>query len=435
MTMTQVNFYWNENEKVYLTGKVKNLSRRLTKRPSDALSKIFKFKVLKKNNPRLFRKTRLRIRQDGYETLEFKENNEWKVIYTRQNRLQEWQLKNEFVINNPMENDITISKEKYDQSATKQVDEMAGVDIDEQVADDIIGNVLGQMLDDIDQTETPTTSEAVNEQDILQEKLKTKTVDVSEVQARLETLESVNRTLEKNLRMKEYELNELKVRNANDDVVNEKEQEIDNLQEKLKKTESERVQLLLDVNVSNELLSVANENLRELTQKYNEVTEKFNQFKEVATREMEAQKREIVNRYRQEQKYDKEQARQEYAEGMAQLKQEFSKKMSKSEAEKIELQSELVKARQEIKYLKEAEHKQHKKPDPDSTDRVVPGVQESIDRIYDIIEKSDPKYNELSDNELSDNELEKLLDANLDTFREQAKKFEQKAKNSKGVTK
>lgn len=206
---TGENFYWNDGEKVPLTGKVKNLSRRLTSRLSNALSKIFKFKVLKKNNPRLFKNSRLRIRQDGYKTLEYKEKNEWKVIYTRQSSEDPWVLKNEFVVNNPMESEVSIAKEKYDQSVTKQVDEIADVEspdgvpgVPEEVSDDVIRNVLYQIISD--------TSEALESENIdwdtpTVEPTPTET-DISELQSRLQTLESVNETLKRNFEKKEQEL-------------------------------------------------------------------------------------------------------------------------------------------------------------------------------------------------------------------------------------
>ena len=243
--------------------------------------------------------------------MEFKEKNEWKIIYTRQSKFQTWQLKPEFAVNNPMENDVSISKEKYDQSVTKQVDEISGVEISEDVSDDIIGNVLSQMLDEIDQTVTPTTSEAVDEQNTLQERLKTKTVDVEKLQARLRTQEKVINDQEKNLRKKEQKLNELKVRNANDDVLRSKEQEINKVQKKLKDVESERDQLLLSVTVNDQLLSDTNELVKKLTIENKNVKEKFEKFQEVAKREKQIAVNAAAQEYWETKNEDEEKARQQ----------------------------------------------------------------------------------------------------------------------------
>ena len=56
------NYYWNEGQRVYLPEGTRNLSLRLTLRLRTALTKIFKFNVVKKHSKKLFERTRLRVR-------------------------------------------------------------------------------------------------------------------------------------------------------------------------------------------------------------------------------------------------------------------------------------------------------------------------------------------------------------------------------------
>ena len=377
----------------------------------------------------MFRNTRLRIRQDGYETLEFKEKNVWKIIYTRQSRLQDWELKDEFAVNNPLQNDVNIANEKYDQSTTKQVDDISGVDIDEQVSDEIIENVLSQMLDDINQTVTPTTSEAVSEQDSLQKRLKTKTVDVEKLHARLRTLEKVNEDQRKNLGKKEQELNELRVRNANDDVLNRKEQEINKIQEKLKDVESERDQLLLSVTVNEQLLSDTNERVRELTTENKNVKEKFEKFQQAAEKEKQIAINAAAQEYWETKNEDEERARQQYSESVKRIRADFKEQLRVAENEKTKSNNELLKAQEKIKWLQRAEHKQHSVPDVDLSERevggVFAGVMERIDSINDAINNLDPDKPD----------FEKLVNGNLEALRVQVQEYKQRADNSDGYQK
>ena len=421
-------------------GGVRYTPGRLKRMGTDGLKAVFKeitgwdWEILKAKNRKLYDRSELDVEGEGpVKRLVLKFDG--KLAYRKIKKTGEWKIYTDFERKGGLKDMQTLlnrAKEQYEKSATKQANDAAGVNLPEEISMDVIRNVLTEMYDDLDldtEFETVGTQASVNTSST---DVQTDGVTVEEVQAKLETLESVNKTLEKNLRMKEYELNELKARRANDDVVGAKEQEINNLQEKLKETEAERTQLLLDVSVSNELLSEANKNLRELKQKNNEVTEKFNQFKEAATREMKAQREEIINRYWQEQKYDKEQARQEYTEGMVRVKQEFSEQIAKANADKVELQSELVKAQQEIKWLQEAEVKQPQKPDVEDVDLeerevggVFAGVMQTVRLINDTIDNMSP----------DDPVWEKLVDGNLEFLRKQVQHYKQKADNSEGFKK
>ena len=421
-----------------MTGKVKNLSRRLTSRLSNALSKIFKFKVLKKNNPKLFRNSRLRIRQDGYEILEFKVGKEWKVIYTRQGSEDPWILKDEFMVNNPMENEVSIAKEKYDQSVSKQVDEIAEVEspdgvpgVPEEVSDDVIRNVFYQIISD-----TSEVLESINiDWDRPDEILPTEVpplpveTDIEELQSRLQTLESVNESLKRNFEKKEQELRNLQARSVNRDVLNEKEQEVNNALKKLKDVESERNKLLLRVNVSDELLSETSELVKKLTIENRNVKEKFTKFQKAAEREKEIELKEVRQRFKQElREYqtDREQAFQEYTQSVERIRAEYEEKIKVAESEKTKVNNKLVKAHEHIKWLQRAEHKQHSVPDIDLNERevggVFAGVMERIDSINDAINNLDP----------DDPDFEKLVNGNLEALRVEVQEYKLRAEKLTG---
>ena len=392
------------------------------------------------DNESLFSKTKVTVGKKGFKTLWYDGE---KIFYKSKGIFSKWTVYTKFALRNPMEAEFEKAKENYKVTSRSQINEAAGVNVAEDASEDVRQNVIDDLRYQGDPevliSDEPTTTSVASvafydtEENVPTSSVSKQTsyVDVEKLQARLRTLEKVIDDQEKNFYKKHRVLNELRAKGANEDVVSSKEQEINKLQEKLRKVKLEKDQLLLDVNVSNELLSEASEKLRDLTQMKNENTERFEQFKEAATKEFKAQKSEIVNRYWQQQKYDKEQARQEYTEALSQAKLEFSEQIKKAEADRTKLERELVKEKEKLKYLQQAEHKQHeKRQDMDGTDRVVPGVQQSIDRIYSIIERSDPKYDELSDDD-----LERDLDANINTLKKQAENFKQRAKNSKGITK
>ena len=107
-------------------------------------------------------------------------------------------------------------------------------------------------------------------------------------------------------------------------MLNDREQQISGLVEKLKRVEAERDELLNEVDVTDEILRETAEQVQRLTEQNKNIAEMYEKALRIATAEMEQAKREIVNRYWQQQKYDKEQAHKEYTEALSQAKKEFS---------------------------------------------------------------------------------------------------------------
>ena len=300
---------------------------------------------------------------------------------------------------------------------------------------DVIRNVLTEMYDDLDfdtEFETVGTQAGVDTRGI---GTQAEGVNVEKLQGRLRTLEKVIDSQEKIFYEKHRVLNELQARNASEDVINVKEQEINELQDKLKKVKAQRNELLDEIEVGDIILKDTLEEVKNLKEENRNVKEKFEKFKKAAEIEKENALEDARKEYYEHRKtrVDQQKASERYWSEHKRITTEFKNEIRVAEAKQKELGDRLKEAEEKLKFLQQAEHKQHE--NPDSTDRVVPGVQKNIDRIYSIIERSDPKYDELDDDELDDDKLEKLLDANLNALREQAEEFEQKAKNSEGITK
>ena len=379
-----------------------------------------------KDNENLFKKSKITLGRKGHKTLWYDGK---KIYYKTKGEYSKWTEYVNIALRNPMTAEFEKAKKNYEVSARKQTNDIAGVNLPKEISEDVIKNVLTEMFDELDLN---TEFETVGTQAVDDTSTQTKSINVEKLQARLRTLDKIIDSQEKNFYKKHRVLNELRAKNANEDVISSKEQEINDLQDKLKKVKLEKDELLLDVNVSNELLNEANESLRELTQKNTEITEKFEQFKDTAMKEFKAQKSEIVNRYWQQQEYDKEQARQEYTEALSQAKPEFSEQIKKAEADKTKLEKELLKEKEKVKFLRQAEHKQHEKPsapDIDLQERevggVFAGVMEQVDKINDAIDRLDQ----------NDPDFEKLVTDNLKALEIQAKEFKQKAENAEGYEK
>ena len=339
------------------------------------------------------------------------------AVYYKRGVKGKWRSYAKFKINNPMYLEFEKAKRSYDESATKQVNDNAGVLVTEETSEEVIDEVIKEVSElqtDFELFDIGTQTSAPQ-------------VDINELETKLTTLENETRKLEKSLRMSEYALNKLRLEKASGDVINAQQQEINNIQAKLKKTKLERDQLLLDVVVTNELLSEASDKVKELTERNKSIDEEYKQFRDAATKKMKAERQEVADRYREQVKYDKEQARREYTESMAEIKSEYIKELKLKKDENARIRNELDNAKERIKFLEEAIIKQHgKEPTEDKgqggVERVSRGVQQTIDKLFNAIDNNDG-VDEL------------YINTNMEHLRAQAKDFEQKAKNSTGLLK
>ena len=340
-------------------------------------------RFLKRHNKSLFEKTRIEVAPSKWSYLVY----EGKRIYQkRPGKGSMWTLKKEYELNNPMQVEFEKAKRSYDESATKQVDDNAGVFVTEETSEEVISEVIDELSGISTQTDfdvsdigTQVGEEAQQTSEVqpLQAQL-----NVTELQTKLTSLEDENRKLEKSLRMKDYELNKLRLKGANGDVINAKQQEINDIQAKLKETELERTQLLLDVEVTNEQLTEATNKVRELTEKNKDIDEKYKQFRDAATKQMKAERQEVINRYNEQAKFDKEQARQEYTESMAEIKTEYIKELRVATDENKRARNELDRAKKEIKLLKEVIVKQYNKDE--QSDSKKPTDDEGQDGVESV---------------------------------------------------
>ena len=234
--------------------------------------------------------------------------------------------------------EVKKAKEKFDNSPRKQVYEQAGVDISAEIIDDIIRNVIYDSVVDTDRTEIPTTSQASREQDDLQERLKAKTVDVEKLQARIRTQENVIEGQERNIREKEQELNELRVRNANDDVLNSKQQEINGLHEKLEEANEQYSDLMDKVLVSNTLLKEEMEKFEALKKEILEIEQNFEKFQKTAKSQKAMELNQIRQQYNEESRRDKNEAARTYWEGYKRINTEFKNIIRVGEAKQKEIE-------------------------------------------------------------------------------------------------
>ena len=401
-----------------------NLKRWKTLR--EVFNEIIGAPIRKKDNDKLFEKSIIRTRESGHKELWYDGK---RIYYKNRGEGSKWTLYSSLK-SNPMTAEFEKAKKKYEKSATKQTNDAAGVNLPEEISVDVIRNVLTEMYDDLDLDTEFVTLGTQAGFDTRRAGTLTEDISVEKLQGRLRTLEKIISSQRKNFIMKSRELNELRARGASEDVINEKELEINDLQEKLKKVESEKDELLDKVEVGDIILEDTLEEVRELKEENRDAKEKFEKFKEEAERQKDIAVNAAVQEYWDTRNEDEETAKQQYSASVRRIKLDFKEQMDLADSKIKDVEDRLKRSEEKLKYLQQAEHKQHERPDHDSTDRVVPGVQESTDRIYSIIEKSNPKYDELSDDD-----LERDLESNIAILREQAKNFEQKAKNSEGITK
>ena len=248
--------------------------------------------------------------------------------------------------------EIEKAKEKFSKSTRAQVKKAAGVDLSADVIEDIIRNVMESLRVDTEQVETQTETtkfESVNTQT-------EGTVDVEKLQARVRTQEKVIEDQERNIREKEQELNELRLRNANDDVLNKKKQEINDLHE-----------------------------LNAIREQYNE-----------------------------ESKRDKTEAARKYWEGYRRANTEFKNIICVGEAKQKEIEDKFKDLEEKIKILKQAEIRKHNVPNPDFDIRSnevgregLSSIRNEVDNFFDrlveldnIDEDTDPNDVEVIMNKL-----------------------------------
>ena len=348
------------------------------------------------------------------------------AIYYKRGVKGKWRLYSKFRFNNSMYLEFEKAKRSYDRTATKQVNDEAGVLVTEETSEEVINEVIDELSTQTDESELSNLPQfVVGAQPGAQQP---QVIDVSELETKVTSLEDANKKLWKILQMADYKLNKLRLEGANADVINAQQQEINSIQDELKKTKLERDQLLLDVVVTNELLTEASNKVRELTERNKSIDEKFEQFRDVANKERKAERQEVIIRYNEQVKFDKEQAKEEYTKSMAEIKAEYSEKIRLAKADNNRARNELDKAKERIKFLEKAIVKQHgKKPtgersSQDGVERVSRGVQQTIDKIFNAIDDND--------------EVDELyINTNMEHLRAQAKDFEQRAKRSTGLLK
>ena len=346
------------------------------------------------------------------------------AVYYKRGVKGKWRLYSKFRFNNSMYREFEKAKKSYDESATKQVNDNAGVLVTEETSEEVIGEVIDELSAQTDEFETSELSLPQTPPERSSDLSSSQVINVSELETKVTSLEDANKKLWKILQTAEHKLNKLRLEHANGDVINAQQQEINNIQAKLKETKLERDQLLLDVVVTNELLSEASNKVDELIERNKSIDEEYKQFRDAATKKMKAERQEVADRYREQVKYDKEQARQEYTESMVEIKTEYIKELSLVKDKNARARNELDSAKERIKFLEEAILKQHGKEPEQSSDgveRVSRGVQQTIDKISNAID--DNEYDEL------------YINTNIEHLRAQAKDFEQKAKKSTGLLK
>ena len=231
-------------------------------------------RFLKSHNKKLFERTRIEVAPSKWLYLVY----EGKRIYQkRPGERSKWTLKREYELNNPMQAEFEKAIKNYNESATKQVDDNAGVFVTEETSEEVINEVIDELSFSTQTDFEPKAQVGPELFDIgtqaesdtvgAEKQTEAPQVDVSELQAKLTSLENETIKLRQNLRMKDNELNKLRLEGANGDVINAKQQEINNLQAELRKTKLDRTQLLLDVEVTNEQLTEASNRVMELTEK------------------------------------------------------------------------------------------------------------------------------------------------------------------------
>ena len=389
----------------------------------EIFNEIFGSPIRVDDNRELFESCIIRSERsaNGIHTRLFYKNE---AIYYKRGVKGKWRSYAKFKINNPMYPEFEKAKRSYDESATKQVNDEAGVLVTEVTSEEVIQEVIDELSEQSDDFEvTPSFQGGLK---IAQPQ--PQVIDVSDLETKVSSLEDANKKLWKSLRMSEYKLNKLRVEGASGDVINAQQQEINDIQTKLKKTKLERDQLLLDVVVTNELLTEATNKVAELTERNKSINEEYKEFRDAATKRMKAERQEVADRYREQAKYDKEQAREEYTKSMAEIKSEYIRELRLKKDENTKARNELDSAKERIKFLEDAVVKQHKKAgskepeqSSDNVERVSRGVQQTIDKIFNAID----------DNEYD----EQYINDNMEHLKVQAKDFEQKAKKSRGLLK
>ena len=392
-------------------------------------NEVFGAPIRVDDNRELFENCVIRTERSGHTRLFYK--NE--AIYYKRGVKGKWRLYTKFRFNNAMYREFEKAKRSYDKSATKQVNDEAGVLVTEETSEEVIQEVI-----DDAQTEEPELFNPPETRGFVEGAQPNpdetsglpQVIDVNELETKVSLLEDANKKLWKILRMSEYKLNKLRLEGASADIINAQQQEINDIQAKLKGTKLERDQLLLDVVVTNELLTEATNKVAELTERNKSIDEEYKQFRDAATKKMKAERQEVAGRYREQVKYDKEQARQEYTESMAEIKAEYIKELKLKKNENNRMRNELDSAKERIKLLEEAIVKQHgeqstdaqgERSSQDGVERVSRGVQQTIDKIFNAID--DNEYDDL------------YINTNMEHLRAQAKDFEQKAKKSTGLLK
>ena len=320
-------------------------------------------------------------------------------MYEGKGSNNDWSVKNN---SDPFLKLVDEAKKVYEGSSTKQVDDAAGVNLPEDISEDIIRNVIYRLGGDLPEefmtppseigTQTGTRTTNVETQASL--------VDVEKLQNELRTKEKVISDMKKNIRQKEQEINELNGRRSNPDVLNAKEQEINNLNAKLREAEDQYDDLLGKVLVTDSNLKAEKENVRILTEKNEDLNRKLEKAKEISAAELEQVRREAAERFHQMKNIDEERAREEYTYTLSQAKAEMSEELTQAKNEKDKVYEELMKANERIEVLNAAKKKQHTHAqtqtigDLDLNEREVGGVfagtMENIDRINDLIENPEP---------------------------------------------
>ena len=175
----------------------------------EVFSEITGSKFLKRHNKKLFERTRIEVAPSKWTYLVY----EGKRIYQkRPGEKSKWTLRREYELSNPMQVEFEKAMKNYNESATKQVDDNAGVFVTKETSEEVISEVIDELsfstqtdfereaqvgpdgpeLFDIGTQAESDTVGTETQTDVPQ-------VDISELQAKLTTLENESIKLRQNL--------------------------------------------------------------------------------------------------------------------------------------------------------------------------------------------------------------------------------------------
>ena len=389
-----------------------------------------------------------RLRYDGRE------------IYHRNGWNADW-VEYRSVTFNPILSELRTGQERYKTSATKQVDDAAGVRLPEDVSESIRMSVLRDLSDARDDdggtkvtttsmdsgyptsttfsefsdvgTQVGTETRGVGTQVGTETRgvgTQVGTVDIEKLQAEIISKETVIKSQEKRLREISNEFNELRLRKSNDDVISEKEREINEVQEKLKKVEMEQDELLGEVRATDSDLREQAEKVRELTEQNKNMRQEYEAIQKAAIAQKDAEISAITQKYWHDvNKLEKTKAdaAKEYYDASKEISLEYKKTMDKADKKLKAFEDKFKSMNKKIKILKDVHVKQtHAAKEYDVRNREIGGlarVMETFDTINRRIDNPNPDELDL---------MPEYLDGVLPGLREQAKEYREKTEKNKG---